>query len=153
MGVPVPTMVLSTTQALSAEQRRQLKDRFANVENFDGTKHEQRAKPSVSQCCPNCGAPATRNILHCEYCRTQFSDSTPGIDIYALCDFDPETERMVNGKIRSYLDDALIEVTTMEDPAPRYIERMSPAAAVGTIVGSFFGCPHIGCAIATRLSR
>lgn len=42
------------------------------------------------QCCPNCGAPATRNILHCEYCRTEFDDSTKGIDIYALCDFDPE---------------------------------------------------------------
>jgi len=43
-----------------------------------------------AQCCPSCGAPATRNILHCEYCRTDFDDSTEGIDIYALCDFDPE---------------------------------------------------------------
>lgn len=42
------------------------------------------------QCCPNCGAPATRNILHCEYCRTEFDDSTKGIDLYALCDYDPE---------------------------------------------------------------
>jgi hypothetical protein len=92
---------------------------------------------TVSQCCPNCGAPATRNVLHCEYCRTEFDDSTPGINIYALCDFDPETER--------------IEVTTMEDPAPRYVDRMSTAAAVGTVVGYFLGCPTVGYAIAKRL--
>lgn len=58
----------------------------------------------ADQCCPNCGAPATRNILHCEYCQTPFDDTTKGIDIYALCDFDPETERMVNGKVRTYAD-------------------------------------------------
>lgn len=107
----------------------------------------------MSQCCPNCGAPATRNVLHCEYCRTQFSDSTPGIDIYTLCDFDPETERMVNGKIRSYLDDALIEVTTLDDPAPRYVERMPAAALLGAVVGAFTGCPHVGLAIASRMVR
>jgi len=56
------------------------------------------------QCCPNCGGPATRNVLHCEYCKTEFDDCTPGIDVYALCDFDPETECMVNGKVRSYAD-------------------------------------------------
>lgn len=64
----------------------------------------------MSQCCPNCGAPATRNVLHCEYCRTEFGDSTPGINIYALCDFDPETER--------------IEVTTLGDPVRRYVPGM-----------------------------
>ena len=48
------------------------------------------ARSPISQCCPNCGAPATRNVLHCEYCLTQFTDATPGVDIYALCDFDPE---------------------------------------------------------------
>ena len=92
-------------------------------------------------------------MLHCEYCRTQFSDSTPGINIYALCDFDPETERMLNGKIRSYLDDAMIDVTTLEDPAPRLLPPWTCPQRIGTIVGYFLGCPHLGYAIATRLSR
>lgn len=139
MGATVPTMPIPPAYGA----------KHVGAPIFARPRH-QAPRP---QCCPQCGAPATRNLLHCEYCRTEFDDSTPGINIYALCDFDPETERMVNGKIRSYLDDALIEVTTLEDPAPRYAERMPATAVLGAVVGAFMGCPHLGLAIASRLVR